>query len=125
VDDIETLIAAEHARRDAMVREDADGLAAMMADHFHYAHINGLVEDRATFLDRIRARSVQTPVVRASDLTVTLRPGYALLTGRSFIEFHWGTGQSGTVETLFLSVWERAADGWKISAYASTPLPDA
>jgi hypothetical protein len=42
------------------------------------------------------------------------------MTGRSCIET-----ADLTVNTLFLSVWERADDGWKITAYASTPLPSS
>jgi ketosteroid isomerase-like protein len=122
--DEEALIAAEYARRAAIVRDDADALEAGMADHFHYAHINGMVEDRAAFLMRIRAKVVRTPRTEATDLNVTLRDGYALLTGKSYIEFAWTTHEnSGFVETLFTSVWEKHDGRWQISAYASTPLP--
>jgi hypothetical protein len=118
------LIAAEQARRAAIVRDDADALEAGMADHFHYAHINGMVEDRAAFLARIRAGVVKTPRTEATDLKVTLRDGYALLTGKSYIEFAWTTHEnSGFVETLFTAVWEKQSGAWKIAAYASTPLP--
>lgn len=120
----EALIAAEHARRAAIVRDDVDALAAGMADHFHYAHINGMVEDRDAFLARIGAKVVKTPRTEARDLKVVLRDGYALLTGKSFIEFAWTThDNSGFVETLFTAVWEKHDGDWKIAAYASTPLP--
>ncbi|RVT91061.1 nuclear transport factor 2 family protein [Sphingomonas crocodyli] len=124
MDDAARLIAAEHARRRAVEADDADTLDAMTADVFHYAHINGLVEDRATYLDRIRARAVITHATGASDLSVEMRPGYALLKGVSFMEFEWRDGSAkGRVDTLFLSVWEPAGDDWKIVAYASTPKP--
>ncbi|MDQ8757586.1 nuclear transport factor 2 family protein [Sphingosinicella sp. LHD-64] len=118
------IIAAERARRQAIMDDDVDALAAGMADSFHYAHINGMVEDRATFLARIAAKVVKTPHTSASDMIVRLRDGYALLTGRSYIEYDWITHESrGVVETLFLSVWEKQDGKWKIAAYASTPLP--
>lgn len=120
------IIAAERARRQAIMDDDVDALAAGMADSFHYAHINGMVEDRAAFLARIGARVVKTPHTRASDMTVQLRDGYALLTGRSYIEYDWTTHESrGVVETLFLAVWEKRDRQWKIAAYASTPLPSS
>ena len=118
------LIATEHARRAAIVRDDVEALAVGMADHFHYAHINGMVEDRAAFLARIGAKVVRTPRTEATDLKVTLRGGYALLTGKSYIEFAWTTHDNkGFVETLFTAVWEKHDGDWKIAAYASTPLP--
>lgn len=122
--DAASLIAAEHARRRAVEADDIGTIEAMTADYFHYAHINGLVEDRATYLDRIRDRAVITHATGASDLSVEIRPGYALLKGVSFMEFEWRDGSAkGRVDTLFLSVWEAVGDDWKIVAYASTPKP--
>lgn len=120
------IITAEHARRQALVDDDVAALAAGMADHFHYAHINGLVEDRETFLKRIGAKAVKTHETAATGLQARVRGDYALLTGRSRIVYEWTSGDNkGVVETLFLGVWERQGGGWKISAYASTPLPSA
>jgi ketosteroid isomerase-like protein len=118
------IIAAERARRAALVNDDLDALTHGMADSFHYAHINGLVEDRETFLARIAAKAVKTHHTAATDMAVRVREGYALLTGRSRIEYEWTTeDRKGVVETLFLGVWEKQGGDWKISAYASTPLP--
>jgi len=126
ITDEAAIIAAERARRDAIMRDDVDALAAGMADSFHYAHINGMIEDRAAFLARIQARVVKTPHTSAHDMIVRIRDGYALLTGVSHIDFEWTTHENkGRVETLFLSVWEKHGGDWKITAYASTPLPPA
>jgi hypothetical protein len=110
------LIAAEHARRDAITRGDLEAIEGGLADHFYYAHIGGLTEGREAFLERTAANLIR--FTAASDLAVEPRNGYALLTGKSHIET-----EDQTLNTLFLSVWERADDGWKIAAYASTPLP--
>ena len=117
----ESLIEAEHARRRAIERGDFEALETMTADHFHYAHINGLVESREDYFRRLRGDPTTTiSSTSASDLSVTLREGYALLTGRSMI-----VAGPGEFRTLFLSVWEPGGEGWKIVAYASTPLPEA
>lgn len=124
ITDEAAIIAAERARREAIMCDDVDALADGMADCFHYAHINGMIEDRAAFLARLRAGVVRTPHTSAHNLTVRLRDGYALLTGVSHIDFEWTThNNKGRVETLFTSVWEKHGDRWKIAAYASTPLP--
>jgi hypothetical protein len=118
------LVAAEHDRRAAIVRNDIDAIEAMTADIFHYAHINGMVEDRDAYLSRLRAGLVRTPATSARDMRVRLRQGYALLDGISRIAFEWTAGEArGVIETLFLSVWEVQDGRWKIAAYASTPLP--
>jgi hypothetical protein len=123
--DEEALIAAERARRAAIVRDDIEALEALTADRFHYAHINGMVEDRAAYFERMRSGVVRTPETSARDMVVQLREGYALLNGISRIAFDWQTRDAkGVIETLFLSVWEKHDGAWKIVAYASTPLPD-
>lgn len=117
--DAQSLVRAEHARRRAIEAEDLDALEAMTADHFHYAHINGLVETREEYFTRLRGDpATKITATSASDLSVTMRDGYALLNGKSSI-----SAGPGEFRTLFLSVWEPGAEGWKIVAYASTPLP--
>ena len=120
------LIAAEHARRKAIMNDDVDALDAMTADSFTYAHINGLIEDRASYLGRLREKRVKIHDTQATDLSVTLRTGYALLTGISSMTFEWLTHvDAGEISTFFLAVWEPGEGRWKISAYASTPMPQA
>lgn len=116
----ESLIEAEHARRAAIVALDMDALEAMTADHFHYAHISGLVETREEYFARTRA-SESSPArivaTRAWDLEPELRKGYALLKGKGHLDT-----TLMKFDSLFLSVWEPGEHGWMIVAYASTPM---
>jgi hypothetical protein len=116
----DSLIAAEHARRAAIVALDLGALEAMTADWFHYAHISGLVETREEYFARTRA-SLGSPsrivATSARDITVELRKGYALMTGKSHLDT-----TAMKFDSLFLSVWEPGDNGWMISAYASTPV---
>ncbi len=96
----QSVIDTEHSRRKAIENGDFDVLEAMTADQFHYAHINGLVETREEYFTRLRGDA--TTVISstsASDLSVTQRDGYALLTGKSVI-----VAATGEFRTLFLSV---------------------
>ncbi len=116
----ESLIAAEHARRAAIVALDLDVLEAMTADWFHYAHISGLVESREQYFARTRA-SIGSPAriiaTSACDVAVELRKGYAMMTGKSHLDT-----TAMKFDSLFLSVWEPGENGWMITAYASTPV---
>jgi len=111
-------MAAEHARRDATMRGDVDAMLSYLADTFHYAHISGLVENREQFVARTVANPKGIHFTRASDLSVQFRKGYALLSGKSRLE-----GATFSFDALFLSVWEKGDGGWKMTAYASTPMP--
>lgn len=117
------LIACEGARRRAIETGDLDALEQMVADPFHYAHITGLVEDRASYFARVAANPRYITATSAHDIAVTLRPGHALMHGRSYI----ATAPSEPfpeTSTWFLSVWEKQEGHWKITAYASTPMPE-
>jgi len=116
----EELFAAEHARRAAITRGDMAAIEGFLADTFYYAHISGLTEEREAYLTRTAANPGLIRSTSSSELAIHPRPGYVLMTGKSRIE----TVQM-SIDTLFLAVWERTAGGWKISAYASTPLPKA
>ena len=116
----ESLIEAEHARRAAIVALDMAALEAMTADHFHYAHVSGLVENREEYFTRTLA-SMGAPArilaTRAWDLEPELRKGYALLKGKAHLDT-----TTMKFDSLFLSVWEPGENGWMITAYASTPV---
>jgi hypothetical protein len=114
------LIALEMSRRDAITRGDAAAVASFLAEEFHYAHLSGLIEDRAAYLRRTADQPNLVTFMTATELRVSVRSGYALMTGKSHIET-----LELTVDTLFLAVWEPSSGGWKLAAYASTPLPMA
>ena len=116
--DAQSLLKTEHVRRQAIVDNDIKTLEHMTADHFYYAHISGLKENREEFFKRLNSGPPVITKTSASDLAVELRKDYALLTGQSFIAM----GETMSFETLFLAVWEASEDGWKITAYSSTPL---
>jgi hypothetical protein len=111
------LFAAEHARREATIRGDVEAMTSYIADTFYYAHISGLVENREQFIARTVANPKGITFTSARDLAVQFRNGYALLTGKSRID-----SPVLNFEALFLSVWEKGPAGWKMTAYASTPM---
>ncbi|MBO9375659.1 DUF4440 domain-containing protein [Sphingomonas histidinilytica] len=122
--DEQSLIAAEHRRRRLSVEGDAAGLEAMMADGFYYAHLNGLTDDRESYLARIRAGEVHYTTMTAHDLDAHLIGSAGWIRGVSRVGYRRpDTGEEGLAETLFLSVWAHEDGGWRIAAYASTQLP--
>ena len=49
------VIASEEARFAAMSRNDLNALEGLLEDDLHYVHANGMVEDKAEFLRKIRS----------------------------------------------------------------------
>jgi hypothetical protein len=113
----------EWARREAMMKNDAVALADILAERFLYAHINGIIDDREAYLQRIGSGKTLYTRSTIRDAKPDIRDGYALLTGISTIGYKWADGSAeGEVETFFTSVWEPSGDRWKLAVYASTPL---
>jgi Domain of unknown function (DUF4440) len=48
-------VASEEARFAAMAANDLDALESLLEDDLHYVHANGMVEDKAEFLRKIRS----------------------------------------------------------------------
>lgn len=48
-------VASEQARFTAMSANDLDALEDLLEDDLHYVHANGMVEDKAEFLRKIRS----------------------------------------------------------------------
>ena len=49
------VIASEEARFAAMSRNDLSALEGLLEDDLHYVHANGMIEDKAEFLRKIRS----------------------------------------------------------------------
>lgn len=52
---VSLVIASEEARFAAMSRNDLNALESLLEDDLHYVHANGMVEDKAEFLRKIRS----------------------------------------------------------------------
>src|SRR6478672_11874174 len=52
---IERVVASEQARFAAMSANDLGAIAELLEDDLHYVHANGMVEDKAEFLRKIRS----------------------------------------------------------------------
>lgn len=122
--DEQSLIAAEHRRRRLSVDGDIAELERVMADDFYYAHLNGLTDDRDSYLARIRSGEVHYTAMTAHNLRAHVIGCAGWIRGISRLGYRRpDTGEEGSVETLFLSVWKHEDGAWRIAAYASTHLP--
>jgi uncharacterized protein (TIGR02246 family) len=119
----EAVLAAEDARRTAMMRSDAEALGALFTDDFTYVHYNGFREGRTPYLERMRAGNVRYVDVRRSDETVRFYGETALLECTMTMTFKLPDAEPATFSSLVLQVWVKIGGAWKIAAYASTLIP--
>ena len=121
-DDGAAVLAGEDRRYRAMLAADLATLDALFADELSYAHSSGARDTKAEYLEKIRSgyyvyHRIDHPVQRVSVVGDT-----AIVVGRMTADL-LVQGTPKTIDNLALAVWTRAAAGWRLLAYAPTPLP--
>jgi len=113
----------EDTRRAAMISADPVALEAVFAADCTYIHSNGISQSRADLLGmlargeiRYRAFTVDAVQYRAYGATV-------VVTGMQTIELT-NSGQPFNSRSRYTVVYAPAAEGFRVVAYQSTPLPE-
>jgi ketosteroid isomerase-like protein len=123
----QTITAALNALDDrrvaATIAKDRDALRTLLADDLRYVHSSGTDEDAPTYLERVCTghydyRAI-TPLRREWRL---LGDDVALCNGQVAIEVV-ARGTPKSIRASYLQVWRRTADGWRMAAWQSTPMP--
>lgn len=117
--------AADDARWAATLSADRSALEAILAEGLHYAHSNGHLDSKASFLDALASgrvayrevRHVRREFLLASDDVV-------LMSGRAVCAVE-SNGQPLSLDLNYLAVWRRDAGRWRFLAWQSTRLPPA
>ena len=121
-DDTRDVLAAEDERYAALLGPDLATLDRLFADELSYAHSSGARDTKAEYLHKIESGyyvylRVDHPVERVEVVGDT-----AMVVGRMTADIVV-RGTPKTIDNLALAVWTRAHGGWRLLAYAPTPLP--
>jgi hypothetical protein len=117
----EQILEVDRRRTDAMVSGDESGLEAHFTEDLTYAHTNGVLDTKATLIDRIRDGTYDYAAIEADDVLVkTVDDGAAVLTGRAILSVRTATGETVEVPIRFTSVYVRDGVQWKMTAWQST-----
>jgi hypothetical protein len=113
----------ETARLNLMLANDTEGLANILSDELHYAHSNGIQDNKKTFLEKV---GNGTLVYRRLDNS----PGQAIPLGQNAFCVHGAvsmdvivSGVERQINFLFLAVWRIERDVWRLVAQQSTLAP--
>jgi ketosteroid isomerase-like protein len=122
---VAAVAAADDARIAAMVTADLATLTGLLSADLHYAHSNGTVDTRESFLDLIESgRSkylAYHPIERAYTFPAE---GIAMVTGRARVTVENAAGRN-ELTLSFLSIWRKEVGGWRFLAWQSARLPAA
>jgi ketosteroid isomerase-like protein len=121
-DDTRDVLAAEDERYASLLGPDLATLDRLFADELSYAHSSGARDTKTEYLHKIETgyyvyRRVDHPVERVEVVGDT-----AMVVGRMTADIEV-QGTPKTIDNLALAIWNRADGGWRLLAYAPTPLP--
>jgi len=114
---------ADKARVAAMQSGDRAKLDGIFSDELRYAHSNGVVDTKASFIDILSAGKTKYVGYDYEEQTFTFpTPGIALMTGRAHVKAE-SEGKSMDAVLSFLAVWREEKGQWRFLAWQSCKLP--
>jgi len=125
-EDIAAVAAADARRYQAMIDGDAAPLETLLHDRFYYTHFSGWSEGKASYIERIRAGLVTYGNVRKENVVTDLYGDTAVMHGRMRMDVLVIDEQRHVpIDNQFTAVWIRGDQGWRIVAWASTPVSES
>lgn len=117
------LRSADQARILAMQSPDREKLDAIFSEDLRYAHSNGMVDTKASFIDILTSGKTRYVGFDYEDQDISFpAPGIALMAGRARIRAESEVGSVDTVMS-FLAVWREEKGKWRFLAWQSCKLP--
>jgi ketosteroid isomerase-like protein len=121
--DLEAVLAADAARRAALVAADVDALAPLLDDELVFVHSSGNRDDKARVLAAVGSGAVEYRSIDLDRVVGHVVGDVAYLEGNILMEAVNG-GTPTTVDARFLCVWVRSPDGWRLAAWQNTKRPE-
>ncbi|MEI6713180.1 MAG: nuclear transport factor 2 family protein [Verrucomicrobiota bacterium] len=120
---VAALVTADNTRVTAMLSPTEEGLSAMLSDSLRYAHSNGVVDTKASFMESLLQKKQQYLSLDYEERTFSFpAPEVALMSGKVHFK---GRNPGGDVDAIlmFLAVWKLEAGQWRFLAWQSCRLP--
>ena len=115
--------AADKARVAAMQSGERAKLDGIFSDELRYAHSNGVVDTKPSFIDILSAGKTKYVGYDYEEQSFTFpAPGIALMSGRAHVKAETAGGTMDSVLS-FLAVWREEKGQWRFLAWQSCKLP--
>jgi hypothetical protein len=117
-----SIAAADKARVAAMQSGNREHLGRIFSDELRYAHSNGIVDSKASFIETLGSGKTKYLVYDYEERHFSFpSPGIALMSGRAHVRAEAGGALMDNVLS-FLAVWRQEQGEWRFLAWQSCRL---
>ena len=105
-----------------MIAADKATLESMSANELSYGHSNGLIEDKAAFVDQFVTGKSVFLTINLSDQTIRIANHAAIVRHRLTGDTN-NNKVPGKVDLVVLTVWQKQKGEWKLLARQAAKIP--
>jgi ketosteroid isomerase-like protein len=116
------ILAIDDKRYKAMVDKDYVSLDKILADTLRYTHSTGRSENKAEYMAMLTSGKVNYSAATRQSVDMTAYGNTVVCHGKVELQVFIG-GENKQINSMYLNVWVKGAQGWQMVAWASTPLP--
>jgi len=121
MNETERILEIDRSRIEAMVAADEEALECFFTADLTYAHTNGVLDTKATLIDKIRTGAYDYAGIETDEILVkTIGDEIGVLTGTAVLAVRTSTGKTVEVPIRFTSVYVHDDARWKMTAWQST-----
>lgn len=122
MDDIEQVLRADAERYRAMREGNLTALEALLAEDLSYTHSSGARDDKRGYLAAMASGRFRYLETTTEEVAARRHGPVVLIDGRARFRAMID-GVERLLDNRFLSVWTHGGGAWRMSAWASTPIP--
>jgi hypothetical protein len=116
-----SLLAAEEARRQAMLAADVAVLGALLSDTLAYTHSTGVTDSKQSYLQLLASGALRYETLEFAH-RARLMGTAGLVSAVMYAAVRKGDLRRD-IASSYLAVWEHTATGWVLQAVQATALP--
>jgi ketosteroid isomerase-like protein len=117
----EDVLAAEHARTEAVTHQDYDKLDKFLGDDLVYCHASAHVDNKASFLKALRAGELKYLKVESDDAKARVSGNLAVINGHFIVQTEAPDGKPRTPDHSWVTMVYAKRDGhWVLISYQAT-----
>jgi hypothetical protein len=117
----EEVLAAEHARAEAIIHQDYDKLDKFLGDDLFYCHASALVDNKASFMKSLRSGEQKYLRVDSDDAKARVSGNLGVINGHYIVQTAGPDGKPRTPDHSWVTMVYAKRDGrWVLISYQAT-----